>query len=91
MSVRATATRKRLSGLRVGLNWCIATSAHRYLMLHAGSVAFGDRALILPGTRVPASKHAVGCVGCVARLLSDEFGIIRPGAVTCCRCRAEIR
>ena len=23
-----------------GLNWCIANTAHRYLMLHAGSVAF---------------------------------------------------
>lgn len=62
-----------------GLNWCIATSAHRYLMLHAGSVAFGDRALILPGT--PGSGKSTLSAALQlrgARLLSDEFGIIRP-------------
>ena len=62
-----------------GLNWCIATSAHRYLMLHAGTVAFGDRAMILPGTpgsgksTLSAALHLHG-----ARLLSDEFGLVRP-------------
>ena len=62
-----------------GLNWCIATSAHRYMMLHAGTVAFGDDALILPGTpgsgksTLSAALHLRG-----ARLLSDEFGLMRP-------------
>ena len=62
-----------------GLNWCIGTSAYRYLMIHAGTVAFGDRALILPGTpgsgksTLSAALHLRG-----ARLLSDEFGLIRP-------------
>jgi HprK-related kinase A len=62
-----------------GLNWCIATSAHRYLMLHAGTVAFGDGALILPGvpgsgkSTLTAALHLRG-----ARLLSDEFGLVRP-------------
>jgi len=62
-----------------GLNWCIATSAHRYMMLHAGTVAFGDRALILPGmpgsgkSTLTAALHLHG-----ARLLSDEFGLVRP-------------
>lgn len=62
-----------------GLNWCIATSAHRYMMLHAGTVAFGDRAMILPGTpgsgksTLSAALHLRG-----ARLLSDEFGLVRP-------------
>ena len=61
------------------LNWCIATSAHRYLMLHAGTVAFGDRAMIFPGTpgsgksTLSAALHLRG-----ARLLSDEFGLVRP-------------
>jgi len=62
-----------------GLNWCIATSAHRYLMFHAGSVAFGDSAMLLPGT--PGSgkstlSAALSLRG--ARLLSDEFGLLRP-------------
>jgi HprK-related kinase A len=62
-----------------GLNWCIATSAHRYMMLHAGVVAFGDQAMILPGTpgsgksTLSAALHLAG-----ARLLSDEFGVVRP-------------
>jgi HprK-related kinase A len=62
-----------------GLNWCIATSAHRYMMLHAGTVAFGDRALIMPGTpgsgksTLSAALHLRG-----VRLLSDEFGLVRP-------------
>lgn len=62
-----------------GLNWCIATSAHRYMMLHAGTVAFGDQALIMPGTpgsgksTLSAALHLRG-----ARLLSDEFGLVRP-------------
>jgi len=62
-----------------GLNWCIATSAHRYLMLHSGTVAFDDRAMILPGS--PGSgkstlSAALSLRG--ARLLSDEFGLLRP-------------
>lgn len=62
-----------------GLNWCIATSAHRYLMLHAGIVAFDDRLMILPGTpgsgksTLAAALHLRG-----ARLMSDEFGLVRP-------------
>lgn len=62
-----------------GLNWCIATTAHRYLMLHAGTIAFDDAAMILPGTpgsgksTLSAALHLRG-----ARLLSDEFGLLLP-------------
>jgi len=62
-----------------GLNWCIATSAHRYMMLHAGTIAFDGQAMILPGTpgsgksTLSAALHLSG-----ARLLSDEFGLVRP-------------
>jgi HprK-related kinase A len=62
-----------------GLNWCIATSVHVYLMLHAGVVAFGDQALIMPGmpgsgkSTLTAALHLRG-----GRLMSDEFGLIRP-------------
>ena len=62
-----------------GLNWCIATSAHRYMMLHAGTVAFGDEALIMPGT--PGSGKSTLSAALLlrgARLLSDEFGLMRP-------------
>ena len=62
-----------------GINWCIATSAHRYMMLHAGVVAFDDSAMIFPGSpgsgksTLSAALHLRG-----ARLLSDEFGLVRP-------------
>ena len=62
-----------------GLNWCIATSAHRYLMLHAGTVAFAEHALILPGN--PGSGKSTLCAALTlrgGRLLSDEFGLVRP-------------
>ncbi|MDJ0739046.1 MAG: HprK-related kinase A [Gammaproteobacteria bacterium] len=62
-----------------GLNWCIATSAHHLLMLHAGSVAFGDRALILPGTPGSGKSTLAAALDLHgARLLSDEFGLVRP-------------
>jgi HprK-related kinase A len=49
------------------------------MMLHAGTIAFGDHAMILPGTpgsgksTLSAALHLSG-----ARLLSDEFGLVRP-------------
>lgn len=62
-----------------GLNWCIATSAHRYMMLHAGTVAIGDRALILPGTPGSGKSTLAAALSLRgARLLSDEFGLVRP-------------
>jgi HprK-related kinase A len=62
-----------------GLNWCIATSAHRYLMLHAGTLALGGSALVLPG-HPGSGKSTLTAALCLrgARLLSDEFGLLRP-------------
>ena len=62
-----------------GLNWCIATSAHRYLMLHAGTVAFDDEAMILPGSPGSGKSTLSAALSLRdARLLSDEFGLLRP-------------
>ena len=61
-----------------GLNWCIASRAHQYLMFHSAVVARGGRAIILPA--VPGSGKSTLCAALMAsgwRLLSDEFGIIR--------------
>ena len=65
-----------------GLNWCIATSAHRYLMLHAGTVALGGSGMILPG-HPGSGKSTLSAALCLrgARLLSDEFGLLRPESV----------
>ena len=62
-----------------GLNWSIATRSNHYLMLHAGAVERGGRALILPA--VPGSGKSTLSTALAFpfrgwRLLSDEFGLI---------------
>jgi len=65
--------------LEWGLNWCIATHAHHYLMLHSGVIEKNNQALILPAW--PGSgKSTLAAALCQRgwRLLSDEFGLVRP-------------
>lgn len=65
--------------LEWGLNWCIATRAHHYLMLHSGCVAWDDHALLLPAT--PGSGKSTLSAALALRgwrLLSDEFGLYDP-------------
>lgn len=62
-----------------GLNWTIAHRAHAWLLLHAGVVARGDRALLMPafsGVGKSTLTAALMCHG--YRLLSDEFCPIDP-------------
>lgn len=63
-----------------GLNWCIATQAQQYLMLHAAVLERDGKALIMPA--LPGSGKSTLCAALMHRgwrLLSDEFGMIRPG------------
>jgi HprK-related kinase A len=63
--------------LEWGMNWCIATRAHQYLMLHAGVVERDGYALILPalpGSGKSTLTAALALSGW--RLLSDEFGLL---------------
>ncbi len=65
--------------LEWGLNWCISSHCHQYLIIHAAVVALEDRALILPAP--PGSGKSTLCAGLVQRgwrLLSDELAIIEP-------------
>lgn len=61
-----------------GLNWCITAYSQHVLILHAASVAKGNRALIMPA---PAgSGKSTLCAALASRgwrLLSDELTIIR--------------
>lgn len=66
--------------LEWALNWCIASHAHRFLILHAAVVERGGRALVLPGP--PGAGKSTLCAGLVARgwrLLSDELTLIGVG------------
>lgn len=63
--------------LEWGLNWCIATRAHQYLMLHAGVLERDGHALILPA--LPGSGKSTLTAALALRgwrLFSDEFGLL---------------
>lgn len=59
------------------MNWCVSTSAHHYLMIHAAVVERQGRAVILPAP--PGSGKSTLCAILVDagwRLLSDELALI---------------
>jgi len=61
------------------LNWLIATQAHQFLMLHSAVVEKDGVALIMPA--LPGSGKSTLCAALMLRgwrLISDEFGLIRP-------------
>jgi len=63
--------------LEWGLNWCVTAYCHHLLVLHAATVAHGDRALILPAP--PGSGKSTLCAALFNRgwrLLSDELTLI---------------
>ena len=65
--------------LEWGINWCVATRAHQYLMLHAGVVEKNGKAILLPAW--PGSGKSTLCAAlsqCGWRLLSDEFALVQP-------------
>jgi HprK-related kinase A len=65
--------------LEWGLNWCIATQAHQFLMLHSAVVEKNGDSLILPA--LPGAGKSTLCAALSHRgwrLLSDEFGLIEP-------------
>ncbi len=69
--------------LEWGINWCIATRAHHFLLLHSAVVEKNRQAVILPAW--PGHGKTTLCAGLVLRgwrLFSDEFGIVTPDSST---------
>ena len=65
--------------LEWGINWCIATRAHHLLMLHSAVVERGGLAMLFPAW--PGHGKSTLCTALIHsgwRLLSDEFGLVRP-------------
>ena len=66
--------------LEWGLNWCVASHAHQYLILHAAVLERGGRALLLPAP--PGSGKSTLAAGLAQRgwrLLSDELALYDMG------------
>jgi hypothetical protein len=60
-----------------GLNWCIATTSHQFLIIHAAVVARNGQAIVFPGN--PGAGKSTLCAAMVSRgwrLLSDEMALI---------------
>lgn len=61
-----------------GLNWCVSSQAHHYLIIHAAVIEKGGYAAILPAP--PGSGKSTLCAALVSRgwrLLSDELTMVR--------------
>jgi HprK-related kinase A len=71
-----------LAVLEWGINLVIALRYHCFLVLHAAVVERAGCALLLPAE--PGSGKSTLCAALVHRgwrLLSDEFGLVRPGSI----------
>ena len=68
--------------LEWGLNWCVSSHCHQYLIVHAAVLERGGRALLLPAPS--GSGKSTLCAGLVFgggwRLLSDELALIDPSS-----------
>jgi hypothetical protein len=63
-----------------GLNYCVSSYCHQYLIIHAAVVERAGRAMIFPAP--PGSGKSTLCAGLVSRgwrLLSDELTLVRLG------------
>jgi HprK-related kinase A len=67
--------------LEWGLNWCVSSHCHQFLIFHAAVIAFGDHGLILAAP--PGYGKSTLCAALVNRgwrLLSDELTLIEPAS-----------
>jgi HprK-related kinase A len=65
--------------LEWGLNWCVSSHCHQYLLVHAATVERSGCALVLPGP--PGSGKSTLCAALISRgwrLLSDELTLFDP-------------
>lgn len=63
--------------LEWGMNWCIASHAHHYLMLHAAVLERGGHAVVMPGDPGAGKSTLTAALMLDGwRLLSDEIALI---------------
>lgn len=65
-----------------GLNWCIATTAHQYMIIHSAVIQKQGKAIIMPG--MPGAGKSTLCAAMCLNdwnLLSDEMALLNPGSL----------
>ena len=63
--------------LEWGMNWCIASHCHNYLLLHAAVLAKGEQAIVFPAPPGSGKSTLTGYLAHSGwRLLSDEMAVI---------------
>ena len=65
--------------LEWGMNWCVTSTAHHFLMCHSAVLAWNNLAVILPAP--PGSGKSTLCAALTMsgwRLLSDELALLDP-------------
>jgi HprK-related kinase A len=65
--------------LEWGINWCVASRSHHYLMLHAGMLEKNGNTLLLPA--FPGSGKSTLCAALCHRgwrFLTDEIALVQP-------------
>ena len=67
--------------LEWGMNWCVTSYCHNWLVVHSAVLELGGRALVMPAP--PGSGKSTLCAALMLdgwRLLSDEMALIDPVA-----------
>ena len=63
--------------LEWGLNWCVHSNCHQYLVIHSAVLERGGRALLLPAPAGSGKSTLCAALACRGwRLLSDELAIL---------------
>lgn len=68
--------------LEWGMNWCVTSSAHHFVMCHSAVLARNNQAVVLPAP--PGSGKSTLCATLAQsgwRLLSDELALIDPATM----------
>ena len=77
--------------LEWGMNWCIASNAHQYFIMHSAMIEKNGQAILLPAPQ--GSGKSTLCAAMVNagwRLFSDELGLIEPETLQAIPCTRPI-
>ncbi|MEW6990587.1 HprK-related kinase A [Colwelliaceae bacterium 6441] len=77
--------------LEWGMNWCIASHAHQYFIMHSAAIALNGKGILMPAPQ--GSGKSTLCAAMVNsgwQLFSDELGLIEPTTLNMVACTRPI-